>query len=173
MNSLNTNNIKWSENVIIADADYIDKVAFSPEAPTSIAPVSVTATVSGLQAVTSATLNYNGNSVPMNGSGSQFTATIPAMADGTEVSFTVTVDNEAGFKTTSDKFTYKVGDPATDWTKLKFNEVYGAGADEEKFFESLQPTLSHLSLKAGYSLTADPGPSSVSNATVVRHWCNV
>ena len=113
----------------------IDKVAFSPEAPTSIAPVSVTATVSGLQAVTSATLNYNGNSVPMNGSGSQFTATIPAMADGTEVSFTVTVDNEAGFKTTSDKFTYKVGDPATDWTKLKFNEVYGAGADEEKFFE--------------------------------------
>ena len=28
MNSLDTNNIKWSENVIIADADYIDKVAF-------------------------------------------------------------------------------------------------------------------------------------------------
>lgn len=29
MNSLETNNIKWSENVIIADADYIDKVAFN------------------------------------------------------------------------------------------------------------------------------------------------
>ena len=28
MNTLDTNNIKWSENVIIADADYIDKVAF-------------------------------------------------------------------------------------------------------------------------------------------------
>ena len=28
MNSLDINNIKWSENVIIADADYIDKVAF-------------------------------------------------------------------------------------------------------------------------------------------------
>ena len=38
---------------------------------------------------------------------------------------------------------------------------------EEPFFEKLQPALSHLSLKAGYSLTADPGPSSVSNATVV------
>ena len=38
---------------------------------------------------------------------------------------------------------------------------------EEAFFEKLQPTLSHLSLKASYSLTADPGPSSVSNATVV------
>lgn len=29
MNSLETNNIKWSENVIIVDADYIDKVAFN------------------------------------------------------------------------------------------------------------------------------------------------
>ena len=28
MNALDTNNIKWSENVIIADADYIDRVAF-------------------------------------------------------------------------------------------------------------------------------------------------
>lgn len=29
MNDLNKSNIKWSENVIIADADYIDKVAFN------------------------------------------------------------------------------------------------------------------------------------------------
>lgn len=28
MENINTQNIKWSENVIIADADYIDKVAF-------------------------------------------------------------------------------------------------------------------------------------------------
>ena len=40
-------------------------------------------------------------------------------------------------------------------------------AHEEQFFRSLEPALSHLSLKASYSLTADPGPSSVSNATVV------
>ena len=60
----------------------IEKVVFSPEAPTSIAPVQVTATVTGLQAVTSATLNYNGGTVTMNGSGTSFTATIPAMADG-------------------------------------------------------------------------------------------
>ena len=38
---------------------------------------------------------------------------------------------------------------------------------EEKFFKSIEKVLSHLSLKASYSLTADPGPSSVSNATVV------
>ena len=40
-------------------------------------------------------------------------------------------------------------------------------AHEEEFFKALQPAISHLSLKASYSLTADPGPSSVSNATVV------
>ena len=40
-------------------------------------------------------------------------------------------------------------------------------AHEEDFFKSLQPSLSHLSLKASYSLTADPGPLWVSNATLV------
>lgn len=38
---------------------------------------------------------------------------------------------------------------------------------EEKFFEQLTPTLSHLTLKASYSLTADRGPSNVSNSLVV------
>ncbi|MBR1801463.1 MAG: SusC/RagA family TonB-linked outer membrane protein [Bacteroidaceae bacterium] len=38
---------------------------------------------------------------------------------------------------------------------------------EERFSHSIEKVLSHLSLKASYSLTADPGPSSVSNATVV------
>ena len=33
--------------------------------------------------------------------------------------------------------------------------------------EGLRPLLSHLSLKASYSLTADPGPLWVSNATIV------
>ena len=115
----------------------IEKVVFTPEAPTSNDAVAVVATVSGLQAVTSATL-YSGNAaIPMipDNSGKQFMATLPAMPDGTEVSFTVKVVNEAQFETTSDVFSYKVGDPAADWTKLKFNEVYGAGADEEKFFE--------------------------------------
>ena len=68
-------------------------------------------------------------------SGNQFKATIPAMPDGTEITFNIKVINEAEFETVSDKFSYKVGDPATDWTKLKINELYGAGADEEKFIE--------------------------------------
>ena len=40
-------------------------------------------------------------------------------------------------------------------------------AHEEPFFEKLRPALSHLTLKASYSLTADPGPAWVSNATIV------
>ena len=38
---------------------------------------------------------------------------------------------------------------------------------EEDFFENVGKWLSHLSLKASYSLTGDPGPSSVSNSSMV------
>ena len=134
----------------------IDKVVFSPEAPTSITDVTVTATVSGLQKVTAATLKYNGTDVTMSGSGNSYTATIPAQADGTNVEFTVTVTNEAGFTTTSDKYSYKVGDPATDWTKLKLNEVYGAGADEEKFFELYNGSDFPIKL-TGVTISKDEG----------------
>ncbi|MBR1932418.1 MAG: SusC/RagA family TonB-linked outer membrane protein [Prevotella sp.] len=38
---------------------------------------------------------------------------------------------------------------------------------EEPWFSKLQPALSHLTLKASYSLTADRGPSNVTNSLVV------
>ena len=38
---------------------------------------------------------------------------------------------------------------------------------EEAFFEDLRPTLSNLTLKASYSLTADRGPANVTNSRVV------
>lgn len=38
---------------------------------------------------------------------------------------------------------------------------------EESWFKQFQPALSHLSFKASYSLTADRGPSSVTNSTVI------
>lgn len=38
---------------------------------------------------------------------------------------------------------------------------------EEDFFKKWQPAFSHLSLKASYSLTGDPGPSSVTNSTIL------
>lgn len=135
----------------------IEKVVFSPEAPTSIADVTVTATVTGLQKVTKATLKYNGTDVAMSGSGTTYSGTIPAMADGTEVNFTVTVVNDADFTTVSDKYTYTVGDPATDWSKVKLNEVYGAGADDEKFFELWNGTDYPVKL-TGVTINKDEDP---------------
>lgn len=46
--------------------------------------------------------------------------------------------------------------------------VSGAwNAHEEAFFESLQPALSHFTLKASYSLTADRGPADVTNSQAI------
>lgn len=46
--------------------------------------------------------------------------------------------------------------------------VSGAwNAHEEKFFESLKPALSHFTLKASYSLTADRGPADVTNSQAI------
>lgn len=39
--------------------------------------------------------------------------------------------------------------------------------DEEEFFEALRPAMSNLTLKTSYSLTADRGPSYVTNSNVI------
>lgn len=44
---------------------------------------------------------------------------------------------------------------------------------EEKWFESLNPTLSNMTLKASYSLTADRGPANVSNSLAIINSYNV
>jgi TonB-linked SusC/RagA family outer membrane protein len=38
---------------------------------------------------------------------------------------------------------------------------------EEKFFEVLRPVLSHSTIRASYSLTADRGPSNVTNSQII------
>ena len=118
----------------------IDAVTMSPEAPTSFDDIVITATVSGLQTVKSATLNYKAGttsgSLPMTGNGNTWTATIPAQPDGTKVTYTVTVENEAGFTTVSPEKDFTVGDKPSDFTKLVLNELYAAAdADSEKYIE--------------------------------------
>ena len=120
----------------------IDAVTMSPEAPTSFDDIVITAAVSGLQAVQTATLNYKAGGVagslpmsPMSG-GNVFTATIPAQPDGTKVTYTVTVVNEAGFTAVSPEKEFTVGDKPSDFTKLVLNELYAAAdADAGKFIE--------------------------------------
>ena len=118
----------------------IDAIVMSPEAPTSFDDIVITATVSGLQAVKSATLNYKAGStagsLPMSGSGSTWTATIPAQPDGTKVTYTVVVVNNADYTTVSPEKDFTVGDKPSDFTKLVLNELYAAAdADSEKFIE--------------------------------------
>ncbi len=48
-----------------------------------------------------------------------------------------------------------------------WNISAGWNMHEEKFMESLYPIISHMTLKASYSLTADRGPSSVTNSMAV------
>lgn len=45
-------------------------------------------------------------------------------------------------------------------------------AHEEDFFEAIRPTMSHLTLKASYSLTADRGPADVTNSLIVMNGYN-
>ena len=118
----------------------IDAVSMMPEAPTSFDDIVVTATVSGLQAVQTATLNYKADgtsgSVPMVGSGNTWTGTIPAQPDGTKVTYTVVVVNEAGFTTVSPEKEFTVGDKPSDFTKLVLNELFAAADnDAEKYIE--------------------------------------
>ena len=118
----------------------IEAVTMSPETPTSFDDIVVTVTVSGLQAVKTATLNYKAGttsgSLPMAGNGNTYTATIPAQPDGTKVTYTVTIENEAGYTTVSPEKEFTVGDKPSDFTKLVLNELYGAADnDADKFIE--------------------------------------
>lgn len=139
----------------------IDKVSIAPEAPTSIDEIVVTATVSGLQNVSSATLRYtiNGaaNTIDMQGNGKTYTATIPAQPDGTKITYVVSVTNEAGFTTVSDEKEITVGDPPVDFSKLVLNELFGAAdTDEGKYIELYNKGDYPIKLK-GVTINKDEG----------------
>ncbi len=127
------------EDKVYEGPNTIEAVSIAPDAPTSFDDVVVTAKVSGLLKVTKAVMSYSVDGdfvedVEMVGDGKTYTATIPAQEDGTKVNYTVTITNEAGFTSTAEK-DYTVGDKPSDYTKLVINEVYGAGADGEKYLE--------------------------------------
>ena len=128
------------EDKVYEGPSKIESVSMMPEAPTSFDDVVVTAVVSGLQSVKTATLNYkagsNSGSVPMSGNGNTWMGTIPAQPDGTKVTYTVTIVNDADLTTVSPEKEYTVGDKPSDFTKLVLNELYAAAdADEGKFIE--------------------------------------
>ena len=128
------------EDKVYEGPSKIEAITMTPEAPTSFDDIVITATVSGLQDVKTATLNYiagaNKGSLPMSGNGNSYSATIPAQPDGTKVTYTVTIVNDADFTTVSPEKEFTVGDKPSDFSKLVLNELYGAAdADNEKFIE--------------------------------------
>ena len=130
------------EDKVYEGPSKIEAITMAPEAPTSFDDIVITASVSGLQAVKTATLNFKAGTVtgslpmsPMSG-GNAFSATIPAQPDGTKVTYTVVIENEAGYTTVSPEKEFTVGDKPSDFTKLVLNELYGAADnDAEKFIE--------------------------------------
>ncbi|WP_219847976.1 SusC/RagA family TonB-linked outer membrane protein [Sphingobacterium gobiense] len=61
----------------------------------------------------------------------------------------------------------KLGEATSARWMPSFNVSGAWNMHEEKFFEQLMPTLSHLMLKASYSLTGDRGPANVTNSHAV------
>lgn len=127
------------EDKVYEGPNTIEAVSINPDAPTSFDDVVVTAKVSGLLSVTKAVLRYSVNDdfvdeIEMAGNGNTYTATIPAQEDGDKVNYSVIITNEAGYTSVVEK-DYTVGDKPSDYTKLVINEVYGAGADNEKYLE--------------------------------------
>ena len=152
------------EDKVYEGPSKIETVVITPEAPTSFDEVIVTVTVSGLQEVKSATLNYTANgeskSVNMSGNGNTWSGTIPAQPDGTKVNYTVTIVNDADYTTVVEK-DYTVGDKPSDFTKLVLNELYGASKkDEEKFIELYNNGDDPIKLK-GVVIKKDEGEAWV------------
>jgi TonB-linked outer membrane protein, SusC/RagA family len=69
--------------------------------------------------------------------------------------------------TTRYEGTNKLGKSRTARWLPTWNISGAWNAHEEEFFENLRPTMSNLTLKASYSLTADRGPANVTNSRPV------
>ena len=63
--------------------------------------------------------------------------------------------------------TNKLGKSVTARWLPTWNVALAWNAHEELFFSKLKPAFSHFTLKSSYSLTADRGPSNVSNAEAI------
>lgn len=139
----------------------IEKVEYTPLTVTPDDDVTVTATISDLQGVTAARIQYkvNGGSqtevVMTKGSGDTFTGVIPKQDDKAVVIFTVSADNEADITAVSNELEYTVGAAPIDYNKLVLNEIDG----NSKAIELFNTGTVDLSLN-GVSLVKNNGSSA-------------
>ena len=115
----------------------ISNLAFSPTTVTPSDTVTVTATITALRGINTATLVYNVNSgssisLPMTaGSNNIYTARIPKQADQAIVVFHLEVLTNGGIISQSAEKTYKVGAIPPNYAAIILNEVDG----NKKFVE--------------------------------------
>ena len=117
----------------------IEEVTVSAPNPTPDTDVTITALVTDENVITSVLLKWkkNGADQPdmtMAKDGANYSATIPKQPNGTVVDWTVWAANDKD-KTASVSGSLKWEALTADYSKLKLNEVSGAGTDDDKFYE--------------------------------------
>lgn len=123
----------------------IANVAFNPSTVTPDDAVTVTATISSIQGIESASVLYKVNSgssvsAPMTaGSNYTYTGTIPRQADEAEVVFSVRAVTKGGVEAGSAEKTYKVGAIPPNYGAIVLNEVDGNTKYVELFNNSEAP----------------------------------
>lgn len=130
----------------------IEKVEFAPTTVTPDDEVKVTATITDLQGVTAAKIQYkvNGGSqseVTMTkGSDNSFTGVIPKQADKAIIVFTISAENQAGITAVSAELTFTVGAIPVAYENLVLNELNG----NDKFIEIFNKGTEAVPLKGVY-----------------------
>lgn len=130
----------------------IEKVEYAPTKVTPDDDVTVTATITDLQGVTAAKIQYkvnDGNQAEValtKGSGDIYTGVIPKQVDKAVVVFTVSADNKAGITAVSNQLTYTVGAIPIPYENLVLNELNG----NDKFIEIFNKGTEAIPLKGVY-----------------------
>ncbi len=124
------------EDKIYTGPSNISKIEISPKKVTPDDAVTVSATITDLQGVTSADIEYQVNGgaktkVKMTGSADVYSGVIPKQADKSEVKFTIIANNKANILATSAEQSYTVGADPIDYKVLVLNELNG----NDKFIE--------------------------------------
>ena len=78
---------------------------------------------------------------------SVYSAVIPAQVTGSMVTYRVSASNDSGEITVTSFRNYTVGVPPVDYSKLKLNEVSGAGNDSQKFYELINTGTADIPLE--------------------------
>lgn len=129
----------------------ISNLAYSPTTVTPDDEVTVTATITDIQGISSALIKYKVNngseqSVSMTNSGNTYTGKIPKAADKEKVEFYIEVVNKGGQTATTPKVTYEVGAIPIPYENLVLNELNG----NDKFIEIFNKGTEEIALEGVY-----------------------